>query len=44
MLEQKKTQPQDIAEATTNTMLSWCTENIGGGREKSFAEYNGDTS
>lgn len=43
MLE-KRQQPQDTAEVTTNTMLSWCTKNNAGGKENSFAEYNGDTS
>lgn len=41
---EKRQQPQDTAEVTTNTMLSWHTKNIGGEKEKSFAEYDGDTS
>lgn len=41
---EKRQQPQDTAEVTTNTLLSWRTKNIGGGKEKSFAEYDGDTS
>lgn len=41
---EKRQQPQDTAEVMTNTMLSWRTKSIGGGKEKSFAEYDGDTS
>lgn len=41
---EKRQQPQDTAEVTTNTVLPWRTKSIGGGKEKSFAEYDGDMS